>query len=100
VEDDRGSSGRGENEVGGEQVRAGLVSLGAGCRAGPEKALFRGGPLMRVLAIGLAIAVIVFVVSGGHVLFLPLLFLPLGLFSLCHRRRRQPSYPARDRLLP
>ena len=46
---------------------------------------------MRVLAIGLAIAVIVFVVSGGHVLFLPLLFLPLGLFSLGHRRRRQPS---------
>jgi hypothetical protein len=47
---------------------------------------------MRVLAIGLAIAVIVFVVSGGHVLFLPLLFLPLGLFSLGHRRRRRPSY--------
>ena len=55
---------------------------------------------MRVLAIGLAIAVIVFVVSGGHVLFLPLLFFPLGLFSLGHRRRRQPSYSARDRLLP
>jgi hypothetical protein len=51
---------------------------------------------MRVLAIGLAIAVIVFVVSGGHVLFLPLLFLPLGLFSLGHRRRRRPSYSARD----
>ena len=46
---------------------------------------------MRVLAIGLAIAVIVFVVSGGHVLFLPLLFIPLGLFSLGHRRRQQPS---------
>ena len=42
---------------------------------------------MRVLAIGLAIAVIVFVVSAGHVLFLPLLLLPLGLFSLGHRRR-------------
>jgi hypothetical protein len=55
---------------------------------------------MRVLAIGLAIAVIVFVVSGGHVLFLPLLFLPLGLFSLGHRRRRQPSYSERDRSLP
>src|ERR1044071_4498625 len=41
---------------------------------------------MRVLAIGLAIAVIVFVVRGGHVLFLPLLFLPLGLFSFGHRR--------------
>jgi len=39
---------------------------------------------MRVLAIGLAIAVIVFVVTAGHVLFLPLLFLPLGLFSFGH----------------
>ena len=60
----------------------------------------RGGPLMRVLAIGLAIAVIVFVVSGGHVLFLPLLFLPLGLFSLGRRRRRERNYSARERLLP
>ena len=43
---------------------------------------------MRLLALGLAIAVIVFVVSGGHIIFLPLLFLPLGLLSLGHRRRR------------
>jgi hypothetical protein len=35
---------------------------------------------MRVLAIGLAIAVIVFVVSAGHVPFLPLLCFPLALF--------------------
>jgi hypothetical protein len=42
---------------------------------------------MRTLAIGLAIAVVVFVISGGHVLFLPLLFLPLGLFTFGHRRR-------------
>jgi hypothetical protein len=55
---------------------------------------------MRVLAIGVAIAVIVFAVSGGHVLFLPLLFLPLGLFSLDHRQRRERGYCARDRLLP
>ena len=55
---------------------------------------------MRVLAIGLAIAVIVFVVSGGHVLFLPLLFIPLGLFSIGHSRRQQPSSFRRDRLLP
>jgi hypothetical protein len=55
---------------------------------------------MRVLAIGLAIAVIVFVVSGGHVLFLPLLFLPLGLFSLGHRNRRQRNDSAQDRLSP
>jgi hypothetical protein len=44
---------------------------------------------MRVLAIGLAIAVIVFVVSAGHVLFLPLLF--LALFSFGHHRRREPN---------
>ena len=75
-------------------MRAGLLSGGRPPRQ-PGKTLL-GGPLMRVLAIGLAIAVIVFVVSGGHVLFLPLLFLPLGLFSLGHRRRRQPSYSARD----
>jgi hypothetical protein len=55
---------------------------------------------MRVLAIGLAIAVIVFVVSRGHIVFLPLLFLPLGLFSLGHRRRRQSTDSARHRLLP
>jgi hypothetical protein len=44
---------------------------------------------MRLLALGLAIAVIVFVISGGHIFFLPLLFLPLGLFSFGHRRRRR-----------
>jgi hypothetical protein len=55
---------------------------------------------MRVLAVGLAIAVIVLVVSGGHVLFLPLLFVPLGLFSLGHGRRKQPSSFRRDRSLP
>jgi hypothetical protein len=42
---------------------------------------------MRLLALGLAIAIIVFIVSGGHIIFLPLLFLPLGLFSLGRRRR-------------
>jgi hypothetical protein len=45
---------------------------------------------MRVLAIGLAVALLVFALTGGHVLFLPLLFLPLGLFSLGHKRRREP----------
>jgi hypothetical protein len=42
---------------------------------------------MRFAAYGLLIAALVFVVSGGHLLFLPLFFLlPLGgLFS--HRRR-------------
>lgn len=46
---------------------------------------------MRLLALGLAVAVIVFVVSGGHILFLPLLFVPLGLFSFGHRQRRRSS---------
>ena len=55
---------------------------------------------MRVLAIGLAVAVIVFVVSGGHVFFLPLLFIPLGLFSLGHGRRQQPSSFRHERSLP
>jgi hypothetical protein len=42
---------------------------------------------MRFAVYGLLIAALVFVVSGGHLLFLPLFFLlPLGgLFS--HRRR-------------
>jgi hypothetical protein len=40
-----------------------------------------------VLVAGLAIAVLVYVVSGGHVFFLPLiLLLPLGIFI--GRRRR------------
>jgi hypothetical protein len=38
--------------------------------------------------IGLAIGILVFVISGGHILFLPLLFLPLGLFGFGHRRQR------------
>jgi hypothetical protein len=46
---------------------------------------------VQLLAIGLGIAVIVFVITAGHVIFLPLLFLPFGLFSLGHRRRRQQS---------
>jgi hypothetical protein len=48
--------------------------------------------LLRLLAIGLAVALIVFVVNGGHVVFLPLLFLPLGLFSLGHRRRQREGF--------
>jgi hypothetical protein len=50
---------------------------------------------VRLLAIGLGIAVLVFVLTAGHVIFLPLLFLPLGLFSLGHRRRRQPGMLSR-----
>jgi hypothetical protein len=44
---------------------------------------------MRILAIGLAIAVIVFVLTAGHVFFLPLLFIPFGLFGFGHRRRNR-----------
>ena len=52
---------------------------------------------MRLLALGLAIALVVFVLTGGHVVFLPLLFVPLGLFSLGQRRQRDTSWQ-RDRL--
>lgn len=41
---------------------------------------------MRILLICVAIAVAIYLISGGHVLFLPLLlFLPLGFAG--HRRR-------------
>ena len=44
---------------------------------------------MILLLLGLAIALVVFLVSGGHVIFLPLiLILPLGLFGLRRRSRR------------
>ena len=43
---------------------------------------------MRFLAVGLAIALIVYVLSGGRIFFLPLLFIPFGLFGFGHRRRR------------
>jgi hypothetical protein len=43
---------------------------------------------MRALAIGIAICVLIWVVSGGHVFFLPLLFIPLGLFSFGQKRSR------------
>lgn len=46
---------------------------------------------MRLLAIGLAIAIIVFALTAGHVIFLPLLFLPFGLFSFGHRRRGESA---------
>jgi hypothetical protein len=42
-----------------------------------------------LLAGGLAVALLVWAATGGHVLFLPLLFvLPLGLFGLGRRRDR------------
>ena len=43
-----------------------------------------------LLLLGFAVAAIVFAVTGGHVLFLPFLFvLPLGLFGLGRRRDRR-----------
>jgi len=43
---------------------------------------------MRLILFGLLIAVLIYAISGGHVLFLPLLFLlPLG-GGLFHRRTR------------
>jgi hypothetical protein len=44
---------------------------------------------MRLVVFGLLIAALVFAVSGGHLLFLPLFFLlPMG-GLLSHRRRRR-----------
>jgi hypothetical protein len=45
--------------------------------------------VLRALAIGIAIAVVIFVLTAGHVLFLPLLFIPFGLFSFGHTRRHR-----------
>jgi hypothetical protein len=42
--------------------------------------------MLRALAIGLLIAAVVYVLSGGHLLFLPILFLPV-LFSFGGSRR-------------
>lgn len=44
---------------------------------------------MRFVLVGLALATLIFIVTGGHLIFLPLFFvLPLGgLFG--HRRRRR-----------
>jgi len=45
---------------------------------------------MRLLFIGLLVAAAIYLLSAGHILFLPLLFfLPLGLFG---GRRRQRGY--------
>jgi hypothetical protein len=48
--------------------------------------------MLRAIAIGLGIALLIFLVSGGHVLFLPLLFLPFGLFSFGHVRRHRRGH--------
>jgi hypothetical protein len=45
--------------------------------------------LLRTLAVGVAIALLVFALTAGHVVFLPLLFIPLALFSFGHRQNRR-----------
>jgi len=40
------------------------------------------------LAFGILVCVVVYAVSGGHAILLPLLFIPLGIFSFGARRRR------------
>jgi len=52
---------------------------------------------LRAIAVGLGIALLVFVLSGGHFFFLPLLFIPFGLFSAGHRRRRSSLLAPRRR---
>lgn len=37
---------------------------------------------MRALAIGLGVATVLLLVSGGHLILIPLLFVPLGLLTL------------------
>jgi hypothetical protein len=42
--------------------------------------------MLRALAIAIGIALVVFALTSGHVFFLPLLFIPFGLFSFGHRQ--------------
>ena len=48
--------------------------------------------MLRGLAIAIAVAFVVFAITGGHVLFLPFLFIPMGLFGLGHRRNRRSRF--------
>jgi hypothetical protein len=45
--------------------------------------------LVRLLVVSLVIAAVVFLVTGGHVIFLPLVILPLGLLGFGRRRPRR-----------
>jgi hypothetical protein len=46
---------------------------------------------VRVLAIGIAIGLLVFLVTRGHVVFLPLVLLPFAFLGFGRRRRRGTS---------
>jgi hypothetical protein len=45
--------------------------------------------MLRLLAIGLLIAIVVFIATAGHVIFLPLLLVPVGLLFGGRRSRRR-----------
>jgi hypothetical protein len=45
---------------------------------------------MRVLGVSFVIAAIVFLATAGHVLFLPLLIVPLGFLTFGRRTRGYP----------
>jgi hypothetical protein len=42
-----------------------------------------------LIALGIAVAIAVWVATGGHVFFLPLLVVPLGLIGLGRSRQRR-----------
>ena len=72
---------------------ASQVSVRGGRKVSPSSATRppsrRNPTVLRMLAIGIAVAFVVFALTGGHVFFLPLLFIPLGLFSIGHRENRR-----------
>ena len=55
---------------------------------------------MRTLAIGLAVGVLVFVITGGHFFFLPLLLIPFGLFRFGGPRHKRDDLRLRSPLQP
>jgi hypothetical protein len=55
---------------------------------------------VRMLAIGLAVGVLVFVITGGHFFFLPLLLIPFGLFRFGGTRRKRDDLGLRSPLQP
>lgn len=52
---------------------------------------------MRTVLIGVAVAAIIFAATGGRIVFLPLLFIPLGLSALRQRSRLLQAARARAR---
>jgi len=55
---------------------------------------------VRMLAIGLAVGVLVFVITGGHFFFLPLLLIPFGLFRFGGPRHKRDDLRLRSPLQP